>query len=170
MLKLIRPTIDYETQVMDYRNEFINNGDDMAGTSFLRNYECYKDWLEFVEDNENEKTKRTEVTASVFLAIRENDDLLVGIVNIRHALNDYLFKYGGHIGYSVSRNERRKGYAKEILRLALIECEKINLRRVLVACDASNIASAKTIKYCGGVLENEVYEDKELVQRYWINL
>jgi len=170
MLKLIRPSNQYDQQVMGYRQDFIKNGDNLAGTSYLQKYDSYKEWMEFVEDNENEDTKHTEVTASVFLAIREDDDRLVGIVNIRHALNDYLYNYGGHIGYSVSKNERRKGYAKEILRLALEECRKLSIRKVLLACDATNIASSKTIKHCGGVLENEVYEDGELVQRYWIEI
>ena len=37
-------------------------------------------------------------------------------------------------------------------------------------CDKTNIASAKSIQKNGGVLENEVLIDGEMVQRYWINL
>lgn len=169
-MKLLRPSMEYKQQVLDYKAEFIKNGDDLAGTSYLREYDDYEEWMKFVLDNEKESTKHTEVTAVVFLAIREEDNKLVGMINIRYRLNDYLFNYGGHIGYSVSKNERRKGYAKEMLKMALEECRKSKMNKVLVTCDADNIASAKTIKSCGGILENEVSENASLTQRYWIEL
>ena len=106
----------------------------------------------------------------MFLAIREEDNKLVGMINIRHTLNEYLYNYGGHIGYSVRKIERRKGYAKEMLKIALEECIKLGIEKVLITCDVDNIASAKTIKSCGGILENEVPNDGRLNQRYWIQL
>lgn len=169
-MKLLRPSMEYKEQVLEYKNEFIKNGDDLAGTSYLRNYEDYGEWVKFVLDNENESTKHSQVTASVFLAVREEDNKLVGIINIRYVLNDYLLNFGGHIGYSVRKDERRKGYAKEMLKMALQECRKLGMKKVLLTCNADNIASAKTIKSCGGILENEVSEDGELIQRYWIEL
>lgn len=169
-MKLLRPSMEYKQQVLDYKAEFIKNGDDLAGTSYLREYDDYEEWMKFVLDNEKESTKHTEVTAVVFLAIREEDNKLVGMINIRYTLNDYLFNYGGHIGYSVSKNERRKGYAKEMLKMALEECRKSKMNKVLITCDADNIASAKTIKSCGGILENEVSENGRMTQRYWIEL
>jgi len=99
----------------------------------------------------------------VFLAIREEDKKLVGVINIRHTLNEYLYNYGGHIGYSVRKIERRKGYAKEMLKIALEECTKLEIEKVLITCDADNIASAKTIKSSGGILENEVPNDTEIL-------
>jgi predicted acetyltransferase len=126
--------------------------------------------MHFVWDNENESTKHTEVTANVFLAVREEDDKLIGIINIRHSLNEYLYNYGGHIGYCVKKNERRKGYAKEMLKMVLEKCARLGLEKVLITCDANNIASAKTIKSCGGVLENEVPLEDTVIQRYWVDL
>jgi predicted acetyltransferase len=140
----------------------------MAGTSYLREHDVYEEWMKFVSDNEVESTKHTEVTATVYLAIREDDNKLVGIINIRHTLNDYLYNFGGHIGYSVRKAERKKGYAKEMLKFALEECSKMGMKKVLITCDSDNIASAKTIQSCGGVLENEIPEDGRVTQRYWI--
>lgn len=169
-MRLLRPSMEYKQQVLEYKKEFIENGDDLAGASYLQKYDVYEEWLKFVWDNEKEDTKHTEVTADVFLAIREEDNKLVGMINIRHALNEYLYNYGGHIGYSVRKAERRKGYAKEMLKIALKKCRELKMKKILITCDADNIASAKTIKSCGGILENEVYEDGILVQRYWIEL
>lgn len=169
-LLLVKPSMEYKNQVLEYKNEFIQNGDDLAGTSYLEEYDAYEEWMKFVLDNENERTKHTKVTASIFLAIKEEDNKLVGMINIRHKLNEYLYNYGGHIGYSVRKIERRKGYATEMLKMALEKCMKLEMKKVLLTCDVNNIASAKTIKDCGGILENEVFNDGEVVQRYWINL
>lgn len=87
------------------------------------------------------------------------------MIDIRHRLNDYLLNFGGHIGYSVRKSERQKGYTTEMLALALIECMKLNIKRVLITCDKDNIASAKTIINNGGILEGS-----GITQRYWINL
>lgn len=42
------------------------------------------------------------------------DNKLVGVIDIRNVLSDFLYSFGGHIRYSVLPEERRKGYAKEI--------------------------------------------------------
>lgn len=168
-VNLIKPSIEYKEQVMEYRNQFITIKDNLAGASYLQNYSEYEDWLSFVLDNEKEDTKHTEVTANVFLAVNDKNNL-VGIINIRHSLNDYLFNYGGHIGYSVKIEERRKGYANEILRLGLVKCQYINIKNVLITCDKNNIGSAKTIVGNGGELENEILHDGIIKQRYWITL
>ncbi|MCR3760910.1 GNAT family N-acetyltransferase [Clostridium felsineum] len=169
-MKLVKPNIEYKNQVIEYKKEFLDYKENLAGASYLQEYDSYEQWLEFLKDNEEESTKHTEVTADEFLLIRENDNRVIGMINIRHALNGYLYNYGGHIGYSVKKSERRKGYAKEMLKMALQHCIKFKMDKVLLTCDANNIASERTIKACGGVLENEVLNGGTLVKRYWIKL
>ena len=111
------------------------------------------------------------VPDSTFFLLDEERNILLGAVNIRHYLNDYLLKYGGHIGDGIRPSERNKGYATEMIRLALQECVKLGIRKVLIICDKSNIASAKTIIKNGGILENEIVDEKgRIEQRYWINI
>ena len=95
---------------------------------------------------------------------------MVGAVNIRHYLNDYLLRCGGHIGDGIRPSERRKGYATAMIGLALEECRRLGIDRVLLVCDKRNIGSAKSIINNGGRLENEVEEDGKIMQRYWIEL
>lgn len=95
------------------------------------------------------------------------------MIQIRHFLNEYLLQYGGHIGYSVRKSERNKGYAKEELRQALIYCKDIlHINRVLLTCNKDNFASQKTILSKGGKKENEVLIEEEncVIERYWIDL
>jgi predicted acetyltransferase len=91
-------------------------------------------------------------------------DEVVGFLNLRHELNDWLLDQGGHIGYSVRPARRRQGHAKRALALAVRRSAALGLDRVLVTCDTDNVGSARTIEACGGVLE-DVRGQK---RRYWI--
>lgn len=98
---------------------------------------------------------------------------IVGRVAIRHELNEFLLRVGGHIGYAVVPEFRRQGYATAMLRLSLqIAHETLGIDRVLVTCDDDNVGSIRTIEKNGGVLEN-VVSGQELTKakrRYWIEL
>ena len=58
-MRLLRPSIEYKQQILEYENEFIENGDDLAGTSYLQKYDVYEEWMKFVSDNEKESTSIT---------------------------------------------------------------------------------------------------------------
>lgn len=169
-LKLVIPTLAHKKIVWDFRQEFINHEEDLHGGASLVQATSFEEWYRDVINDFHEETVRPGwVPASTYLALTK-DGRMVGIINVRHRLNDFLINYGGHIGYSIRRSERRKGYATEMLRLALDECRKFNLKEVLLTCDKENIGSAKTIINNGGVLENEVPEGERMTQRYWIIL
>lgn len=171
ILKLVEVSENFREQVLEYKDEFDNNNEILHGTAGLGKAENFEEWLKAIVDNSFEETVRQGfVPSSTYLAVRVEDDKLLGMIDIRHKLNEYLFNFGGHIGYSIRKSERRKGYAKEMLEQALGKCREMGLDKVLITCDKENIASASTIKSQGGVLENEVNEEDEIVQRYWINL
>ena len=103
-IELVFPTGEYEAQVMDYKKEFEINKDSMDGTAGLSNITSFDEWFSAIIDNSTEETVRTGlVPASTYLAVRRYDQKIVGIVDIRHTINDYLSQFGGHIGYSVRK-------------------------------------------------------------------
>lgn len=170
-IKLILPNLNFKNEIEEYKNEFILNGDSMDGCAGLGNIESFEEWIQILKDNSHIGTVRDGfVPSSTYMAIRESDNKIIGMIDIRHCLNDYLEKFGGHIGYSVRKSERQKGYAKKMLELALEKCKELNINRVLLTCSKDNIPSMKTILSQGGVLENEVLEGERITCRYWIDL
>jgi predicted acetyltransferase len=99
-------------------------------------------------------------------------DEFIGETQIRHELNDYLIKEGGHIGYGIRPGRQRQGYGRLILALALEECRRLGLRRVLVTCLQHHVASARVIEANGGALENVIPDaaGRGPLRRYWISL
>ena len=170
-LRLILPMPEHKEMIMAYKREFLENGDSMDGTAGLRNAETYEEWYKSFCNNLKEETVEDGlVPATTYMAISNDDNSLIGMIDIRHRLNNYLLNFGGHIGYSIRKSKRQQGYATEMLSLALIECLKLNIKEVLITCDKENIASAKTIIKNGGILENEIPEGNGITQRYWITL
>lgn len=110
------------------------------------------------------------VPATTFFCLDRDRNRLVGAVNIRHFLNEGLLFSGGHIGSGIRPSERGKGYGTAMTALALRECKKLGITRVLMCCDRNNLASARVIVKNGGVLENEVWDEDHFEQRYWIKL
>ncbi len=172
-LKLIKLTKEYEKQLGEMIDEWIldqeiNHTNRSPWAIFKNDYHDFDYYLEHLELKE---AAEGLVPDSVFFLLDESRDRLLGAVNIRHYLNDSLLKEGGHIGDGIRPSERRKGYATEMIRLALIECKKLGIDKVLMTCDKENIASAKSIIKNGGILENEfVNSDGKVEQRYWISI
>lgn len=173
-ISLVFPTKEYEKQVFDFLQEFIIFKSNINGVGGLNRYiDNYDAWLKKLSnDLDIKRTNSKRVPAHTYFAVREKDSKIIGMINIRHKLNEFLVEIGGHIGYCVRPSERHKGYANQILHLGIRKCKEIGLNKILLTCDKSNLASAKTIIKNGGILENEFFNEEEnkRIQRYWITI
>lgn len=173
-LILVQPSEAYLSEIETYKKAFLASSDFIDGGARLATMTDLTEWLSYVSDITYQAgVPEGRVPSSTFLCIRQSDQKMVGICNIRHSLDyPYYFNYSGHIGYSIHPHERRKGYAKEQLRLALIEAGKLGIDRVLLTCDETNIGSEKTILANGGIYENTYQnsEDGSRTKRFWIEV
>lgn len=168
IFKLIEPTLELEKEYSDYISEWEKSGEKIVPYAAIRSIPIYKELFNSWKVQTTSKAYEDGfVPSSLYFLVDENIRIY-GALHIRHELNDYLLSYGGHIGYGIRPCERKKGYASKMLLLSLQIVKNMGIKKALVTCDKVNIASAKTIINNGGLLENEVVEEGEVTQRYWI--
>lgn len=172
-LRFVVPDESMLDEIRAYRQAMLDAGSSMDGTGSLGRRENPLEWL---HDNALKASEATvpegKAPATQFVCVRVSDGRIVGMLDVRHRFNDFLRAYGGHIGYSVRPDERRKGYAAWMLAHALPYCRELGLQRIMITCLADNEGSRRTILKNGGVYESTVHEPNENVdlQRYWIDL
>ena len=165
------PTKEDEKEILEMVKEFKDNGElKIPGSNSVENFDVYDEWLENIKLY-SDVTKLPEgmVLSTQYISIRKSDNKLIGFVNLRHELNDYLLKFGGHIGDSIRPSERRKGYGTEQLKICIEYCKTIGINEVLITCKDWNNASKASIMKCGGKFENiQTDTDGNNLERYWI--
>lgn len=158
---------DIKSLFTEYINEWYENEEKVVPWSTdVRQHGGFFKMLSMLEEA-IDPVDANFVKAKTYVLI--DRDKIVGAVNIRYALNDYLNKKGGHVGYGVRKSERGKGYATKLLHYAVKNLNNEGVNSVLVTCDESNGASAKVIINNNGVEDEPYKSDKqEKVRRFWI--
>ena len=172
-IELVRLSYEYKELLFDMLTEWkadieTNHTNSSPWMIFRNDFHDFDYYLENLEIKEGDESGW--IPDTTLFCLDKDRNIFVGAVNIRHYLNENLMRDGGHIGDGIRPSERRKGYATAMIALALEECKKLGINRVLMCCDKENIGSAKSIIRNGGVLENEVADDNHIAQRYWIQL
>lgn len=109
-MKLVSPAPEYKDLIMAYKREFIENEDSMDGTAGLSRAETFDDWYDLILDNACEETVRESLLpARTYLGNSISDGSLIGMIDIRHRFNDFLFHYVRHIGYRDRNSEMHQG-------------------------------------------------------------
>ena len=175
-MKLVYPKSEYKEKASEFISEFYEYDSEINGSGALDYYLdefSYEEWLDKVQkDIDMANIAPGRVPALTYFYVREEDDRIVGMINLRLTLNDFQRNEGGNIGYCIRPTERKKHYATNMLKDALEVYRLLSVKSVLLSCNKNNIASQKTIKNCGGKLLREFYSDtfKVDVQMYGIDL
>lgn len=162
-LILIEPQIEYADDIWEFRREILecdaDSENQFAGCLSLDVCKSAEEWIKICDLRKSEETCEevgTTVPSHMYLAVRVNDNKIIGIIDLRHHINHpILGTWGGHCGYSVRPSERGKGYAKEMLRLNIRNAQRLGIPKLLITCDVNNTASEKTILANGGVFEKQ---------------
>lgn len=154
------PSLSRKDDAIEFINEFYEYKSSINGVGGLNRYlDDYEGWLEKLEEDYKEVQKENRVPARTYFLVRKSDNKIVGMSNIRLRLNDVLEKSGGHIGYCIRPTERRKGYNKINLYLALQVLEKYGIEEALLDADLDNPASWKTMEALGGIRIEEYIDE-----------
>ena len=177
MFCLESPSLERENDIKEYINELVEFNSDINGIEILTKIlegESFCDVLEHCLNLEKEEyaNKLGKSQVKTFLLIREEDNRIVGSINIRWNFPKDIKYFGGNIGYGIRPTERRKGYNTINLYLGLGEALKLGLSEVRVVCESSNIGSVKTIETLGGILEKKEIDpyDNVLTSTYYFNV
>ena len=172
-LMLLKPGKDFCEEIFKHRNAFIFAGEPMDGTGSLYRMPDPNDWLAQVEDLSKPETVPEDwVVTSQYICVRPYDNRLVGMIQLRHELNEYLELYGGHVEFSVLPEDRGKGYATWMLKNVLYYARQLGLGRLILAVDPRNAAAVRVVEKNGGAPLDKVFDPEyELeLERYAITL
>ena len=148
MLQLVSLSPAYRAQLTELMDEWILEGtENIVPWAICKN--DYHDFDAYLAGLDIKEPRDGKVPDTTYFCLDTETNRFVGAVNIRHYLNDFLMRYGGHIGDGIRPSMRGKGLGTKMVALALDECRKLGLERVLMVCDAENHASARTIQKNG---------------------
>lgn len=164
---LVRPALEHKEEALAYREEHFRHGEKIIyGSELFDKTESYEEWLTAVTRNTDPRTvNESWVVTDTFFAVRKSDGRIVGIIDLRHTLNDFL-KDLGNCGYSVRPSERKKGYATEMLHQLLQVAEKAGMRELHISVEKENTASIKVIQKNDGVYERSFDYEGETADIY----
>ena len=148
---LEKPSIKRKEAAIEFINEFYEYNSEINGAGGLQRYlDNYEEWLYRWEKYAHMVPSEERVPSVTYFLVRNSDNRIVGIIDIRLVLNESLRRGAGHIGYSIRPTERRKGYNKINLYLGLKKCLEYGIDKVLLNANINNIASWKTMEALGG--------------------
>lgn len=170
-MRLLRFDEIDELDYLIYIKEWEDSGEKIVPMASARAEMSFDDFLKRMRERGTDEIREKGLVPATLYFLVDEKNKICGALDIRHELNEYLEKFGGHIGYGIAPSERKKGYGKIQLKLGLEKAKKIGLKKVLITCDDNNVSSARTIEACGGIY-NDTLADAEAnrIKRYFVEV
>ena len=171
-MRLERVTVSAPPGAAEMLRELGTGDRGFSGTSFGRGETDLAGYLRACVDGENPATLASGFVPQTVYWMIDDAQQLVGMLRLRHCLNDNLLQHGGHIGYYVRPAARGKGHAKQALRMALDRLREMGVTRALLTVDPSNEPSIRVVLANGGRADTQARhpETGQIVNRYWVDL
>jgi predicted acetyltransferase len=174
MPELILPTMRLRDSWLDARDEWGRDvhqpGSGLHADDEVDTEADFSAWVARLADEANAAVPCAEGRVHADYWWIAEEQRYLGCITLRHALNDFLLRAGGHVGYGLRPSARGRGLARWALRMIFPRAQQLGIDRLLVTCDDSNTASARTIENAGGMLEDVRQTELGLTRRYWITV
>lgn len=162
------PTINDYDILKEYVEEHYSNYERSISASLGMTNMNFEEWVKKV--NRNTAVADDEWGKYYLYLVFDDNDKLIGLLNIRFNLSNNLREQYGDIGYGVRPSERRKGYATKMLEYALNICKEKNMEYAILGCYENNYGSNRTIIKNGGILYRNGLENRKLSDEWEIKL
>ena len=151
----LRKVTIFDKQIVDdfAREHYVVKDKIEAGDCSLilgKTYEEYDDFYEWFKAEQKldreEDLKKNQVGCTTYLVLTKEEDELIALLDMRHSLDYNHGPVYGHIGIDIRPTKRNKGYYKEILKLSVELAKELNMKKLVIACEYTNIPSKKGIE------------------------
>ena len=143
-----------------------------SGTTVHKGDISLEEYLQICCDLSDESKLKPGLVPQTVFWLFNSESNVIGMVKVRHLLNENTRINGGHIGFYIHPSYRGNGYGKQALSLALDELKKIGVSEALVTVYPRNKASIRIVESNGGIYSDTVFDlrTEQQINRYWVNL
>ncbi|MDF1617979.1 GNAT family N-acetyltransferase [Petrocella sp. FN5] len=158
-IKLTKPSLLYQSTFLDFVKDVKESGYE-SYTHYVKAEKNFSEFMnELIDMSEGVNIKKGWAPCSSYWLIDNNEEV-IGVIRIRHRVDNDSLEMAGHIGYEIKSSKRKKGYGQRLLELGLMEARKIGLQKVLITCDEDNVASKRMIEKCKSKYKKSIFDEE----------
>lgn len=149
-----------EERAYDLQRSFAPNENGFVNGAYGLSRQAFSEFVQLRKRNSQGLDLPEGHVPDTVYVLEDDSEGYVGIVKLRHRLNDALRQGAGHIGYSIRKEYRGRGYATAALSLALDEARKIVPEdEIYLSVRKDNPASLKVQLRNGARVDHESGEE-----------
>ena len=149
-----------EERAYDLQKSFAPNENGFVNGAYGLSRQAFSEFVQLRKRNSQGLDLPEGHVPDTVYVLEDDSEGYMGIVKLRHRLNDALRQGAGHIGYGIRKEYRGRGYATAALSLALDEARKIVPEdEIYLSVRKDNPASLKVQLRNGARVDHESGEE-----------